>query len=220
LSLSHIRTVLFDFDGIIVDTEWAIYEEWHQLFREHGHPLPLETYNQCIGTDFDTWSPKTHLEELTGNSFDWHQLDESRNVEIRRNLEGAGLIPGVEEAVAAAERLGLKRAVVSSSSHDWVDGWLEKLEVAPRFQTTVCRGDAPRIKPAPDLYLEAARRLETDPSGCLVLEDSVNGSRAAKDAGMTVLAVPNRVTACCDFSLADGVISSLAELPALLDRAE
>ena len=73
--------VLFDFDGVLVDTEWAIYEAWHRTFRAHGHPLPLEIYTQCIGSDFDTWSPKTHLEELTGRSFDWHQLDEARQVD-------------------------------------------------------------------------------------------------------------------------------------------
>ncbi|NNC89949.1 MAG: HAD family phosphatase [Akkermansiaceae bacterium] len=210
------RALLFDFDGVIVDTEWAIYETWHDLFREHGHPLPLETYNQCIGSDFDSWSPKTHLEDLTGNSFDWHDLDESRNIEIRRTLEGSPAMPGVADAVAHATARGLKRAVVSSSSHDWVDGWLETIGLASEFDTTVCRGDAARIKPAPDLFLEAARRLAVDPADCLVIEDSVNGVRAALDAGMPVIAIPNRVTACCDFSIAHGVLPSLAQLPPLL----
>lgn len=205
--------ILFDFDGILVDTEWAIYEAWHRTFQREGHPLPLEVYTQCIGSDFDTWSPKTHLEELTGRAFDWHQLDASRQVEIRRDLEAAGPMPGV---VALLERLqggAARLGVVSSSSHEWVDGWLEKLRLRPYFDTVVCRGDAPRIKPAPDLWLEACRRLACEPGRVLAVEDSLNGVKSAKAAGLSVWAVPNRTTACLDFSLADAVLPTLEVFP-------
>lgn len=117
-------------------------------------------------------------------------------------------------AVALLERLsadGIPTAVVSSSSHHWVDGWLEKLGLAGYFRTTVCRGDAPQIKPAPDLYLEAARRLGVPPAECLVIEDSLNGLKSAQAAGMSVWVVPNRVTECLDFSPADRIFRSLAE---------
>jgi len=102
-------------------------------------------------------------------------------------------------------------AVVSSSSHQWVDGWLERLGLARFFETTVCRGDAPRIKPAPDLYLEAARRLGVSAADCLVIEDSLNGLRSARSAGMRVWAVPNRVTECLDFSEADRILESIGQ---------
>ncbi|MDE0826129.1 MAG: HAD family phosphatase [Akkermansiaceae bacterium] len=211
-------TVLFDFDGIIVDTEWAIYETWHALFLEQGHPLPLETYNQCIGSNFDTWSPETHLENLTGNSFDWHTLNTDRNIEIRKTLEGSTAIPGVLTALDWLREKSIPLAVVSSSSHDWVDGWIKKIGLTSYFTTTVCRGDAPKIKPAPDLYLEAARQLDLPPADCLVIEDSVNGIKSALAAGMQTIAVPNRVTACRDFSIAHRVLTSLEELPATLKR--
>lgn len=201
--------VLFDFDGVLVDTEWAIYEAWHRTFLAHGHPLPLETYTQCIGSDFDTWSPKTHLEELTGSSFDWHQLDEARQVEIRRDLEQAGPMPGVVPLLEKLTAAGIPLAVVSSSSHFWVDGWLEKLRLMQYFKTVVCRGDAPRIKPAPDLWLEAVRRLGLPAGECLAIEDSLNGVKSARAAGLKIWAVPNRTTACLDFSLADAVLPSL-----------
>ena len=106
--------------------------------------------------------------------------------------------------------------MASSSSHHWVDGWLDRLGLVSWFDTVVCRGDAPRIKPAPDLYLEAARRLGVNPSACLVIEDSLNGVKAAKAAGATVWAVPNRCTACLDFSLADAVLPELAAVRAAL----
>ena len=204
------KAVLFDFDGVLVDTEWAIYDAWHRTFQENGHPLPLEVYNQCIGSDFNTWSPKTHLEELTGAAFDWHDLDSKRQEKIESDLAGEGPMPGAVELLETLSSLSIPRAVVSSSSPHWVDGWLERLDLRKQFDQVVRRGDAPRIKPAPDLYLEAARRFGLDPAECLVIEDSLNGVKAAIAAGMPVWAVPNRVTACLDFSLADAVLGDLS----------
>jgi len=208
------KAVLFDFDGVLVDTEWAIYDAWHRTFLENGHPLSLEVYNQCIGSDFNTWSPKTHLEELTSAAFDWHDLDSKRQQEIVSNLAGEGPMPGAVELLEALTSLGIPRAVVSSSSPHWVDGWLQRLDLRKHFDQVVRRGDAPRIKPAPDLYLEAAKRFGLDPAECLVIEDSLNGVKAAIAAGMPVWAVPNRVTACLDFSLADAVLGDLSGVQA------
>lgn len=209
---SPIHAVFFDFDGLIVDTEWPIYQAWLDTFQENGHPLPLETFTQCIGTDFNTWSPKTHLEDLTGKTFDWDTLDIERQNKINRNLEGAPALPGIPEAVTAGATAGLKLAVVSSSSHGWVDNWLERISLFDPFHTTVCRGDAPRIKPEPDLYLEASRQFSIDPANCLVVEDSVNGLKAAQAAGMQSVAIPNRVTAGGDFSIADRIFETAHEL--------
>jgi HAD superfamily hydrolase (TIGR01509 family) len=208
--------VLFDFDGILVDTEWAIYDAWFRTFQAQGHPLPLEVYTQCIGSDFATWSPKAHLEELTGQAFDWHDLDARRQQEIVRDLAGAGPMPGARELLELLVARGVRRAVVSSSSHQWVDGWLDRLGLTNSFDVVVCRGDAAAIKPAPDLFLEAARRLNLAADQCLVIEDSMNGVKAAKAAGMPVWAVPNRVTACLDFSTAEAIFPSLEAIVARL----
>lgn len=214
------RALLYDFDGLIVDTEWPIYQAWLKTFQDHGHALPLEVFNQCIGTDFETWSPKTHLESLTGAPIEWSSLDDARQASIEKNLEGAQAMTGIPEAVEWGRKSGFLMGVVSSSSHRWVDGWLSKIDLLDHFDITVCRDDAPRIKPAPDLYLEAAQRLRIDPASCLVIEDSVNGIKAAKAAGMANVAIPNRVTSCCDFSLADHLIGSARELPAVIERIQ
>jgi HAD superfamily hydrolase (TIGR01509 family) len=208
--------VLFDFDGVLVDTEWAIYQAWLRTFQTHGHDLPLEIYTHCIGSDFATWSPKTHLEDLTGKAFDWHDLDTQRQQVIMSDLTHEGTMAGVIPLLEKLAQAGIRRAVVSSSSHQWVDGWLEKLALADHFETVLCRGDAPQIKPAPDLYLEAAKRLGLQPAECLVIEDSLNGMKSAKAANMKVWIVPNRVTAALDFSPAERVFSSLVELAAEL----
>lgn len=205
------KAVLFDFDGVLVDTEWAIYQSWKRVFEAHGQHLPLELYTRCIGSDFATWSPKTHLEELTGLAFDWHDLDARRQQEIMADLAHEGPMHGALEFLTTLKRAHIPCAVVSSSSHHWVDRWLDKINLTNYFQTIVCRGDAPRIKPAPDLFLEAARRLGIAATDCLVIEDSLNGLKAAKTAGMAVWVVPNRVTAGLDFSLAEQIFRSLAD---------
>lgn len=207
--------VLFDFDGVLVDTEWAIYQAWRRTFEAHDHDLPLEIYTRCIGSDFQSWSPKTHLEDLTGRAFDWHDLDARRQIDIHAELDGIGPMPGVRGLLEKLPDRSLPAAVVSSSSHQWVDGWLEKLGLLHHFHATVCRGDAPRIKPAPDLFLAAAERLAVDPRECLVIEDSLNGLSAAKAAGMQAWIVPNRVTRDLDFSAADRIFSSLEECAAV-----
>ena len=204
--------VLFDFDGILVDTEWAIYQAWVSTFRDHGQELPLSLYTRCIGSDFDAWSPKTYLEDLTQLGFDWVKMDADRQVGIRSALEQEGPIHGVVDLLGEIREKGIPAAVVSSSSHFWVDGWLEKLNLREFFTEVVCKGDAPRIKPAPDLYLEAARRLDVEAGECLVIEDSLNGLVSAHAAGMRAWIVPNRVTAGLDFGLADRVLADFAEL--------
>jgi HAD superfamily hydrolase (TIGR01509 family) len=212
----NFAAVLFDFDGVLVDTEMAIYQAWRRTFLEHGHDLPLSLYTRCIGSDFDTWSPKTHLEELTGRGFDWHQLDATRQREIESALAGQGAMPGAAALLENLAGRDVTRAVVSSSSHHWVDGWLGRLDLARHLPLTICRGDAPRIKPAPDLFLEAARQLDVAPEACLVVEDSANGLLAASAAGMTTWIVPNDVTRDLDFSLAQRVLASLEEVAELL----
>ncbi|MGJ8644557.1 MAG: HAD family hydrolase [Luteolibacter sp.] len=208
--------ILFDFDGVIVDTEWAIYQAWLRTFQREGQDLPLSLYCRCIGSDFDTWSPKTHLENLTGREFDWEVKDADRQVEIRAELEGYGSMPGIIESLTAAEKRGIQLAVVSSSSHSWVDGWLDKLGLTGHFKEIVCKGDAPRIKPAPDLYLETARKLDLAAENCLVIEDSLNGMISAQAASMRAWIVPNRVTSVIDFSSAERVFANFEEMNATL----
>lgn len=207
--LQNCKAVLFDFDGIIIDSEWPIYQTWKQVFAHEGHILKLETYVQCIGSDFDTWSPEKHLESLTGKSYDWQTINSKRQVTLEADLQDAQTLPGVRELIAKIKADGKKIAIVSSSSHRWVDTWLEKLDLIKDMDQVVCKGDAPHIKPAPDLYLEAVKRFNIHASKCLVLEDSLNGVKAAKAAHCPAIAIPSRLTNCLDFSTADAEIQSL-----------
>lgn len=206
------RALLFDFDGVILDTEWPIYQTWLTFFQKHDQDLPLETYIKCIGSDFETWSPEKHFEDLTGLTPDWEAFNISRNVEIRAAVAKLEIMPGLCNLLTFAAEQNLPCAVVSSSSHTWVDGWLEKHDLTDSFSKIICRGDAPRIKPAPDLFIEAYRQLELPAAECLVIEDSKNGMLAAHAAGCPVAAIPNRITTCIDFSAAFAQFTSLPEL--------
>ncbi len=214
-----IAAVMFDFDGVLVDTEWAIYQAWSRTYQDYGQRLELADYTRCIGSDFATWSPKNQLEELTSLEFDWTALDAIRQQEIMRDLEPEGAMSGAEKCLAVLQAARIPCAVVSSSSHAWVDTWLEKIKLRDYFSAVVCRGDAPRIKPAPDLFFEAARCLGVAPQNTLVLEDSLNGLRAAKAAGMKTWIVPNRITTGLDFSTADGVFPNLGEVASRLTKS-
>ena len=208
---SQISAILFDFDGVILDTEWPIYESIRQVFLDNGHDLPLEEYVQCIGSDFNIWSPEARLEELTGKTFDWETISVTRNIWIREEIARFDAMPGVRESLAFCRENKIKTAIVSSSNHQWVDGWLDKLGLMGSFDHIVARDDAERIKPAPDLYLEAIRRFDLPPSECLVIEDSLNGLKSAHEAGCPVAAIPNRITSCIDFSAAEFQYVSLVE---------
>ncbi|BET66139.1 HAD family hydrolase [Opitutales bacterium ASA1] len=207
-----LRAVCFDFDGLILDTESACFGSWQWLFREHGHEYPLVEYLRIVGSDYGENNPRLLLDRQVGRSLDWSALDVLRHEEERRL--GAHLVikPGIRELVAEATRLGLKRAVVSSSTLQWVRGHLDRHGLLASFHLLVTREDAARVKPAPDLYLEAARRLEIEPHEAIAFEDSHNGSLAARRAGLRCVAVPNEVTASQDFAHADARVESLAGL--------
>jgi HAD superfamily hydrolase (TIGR01509 family) len=211
-----IRAFLFDFDGLIIDTELAARAGWERLYREHGHELPADLWATLVGTTHAPWDPRAHLEELVGEPLEWDALNERRYAHEIALIEAEELRPGIEEYLAAARRDGLKRAIVSSSTRRWVDMHLERLEQAVGWDA-ICTadGDPARAKPAPTLYLEALELLGVAAHQAVAFEDSPHGVRAAKAAGVFCVAIPNEVTR--DLGLeeagADLVLESLADLP-------
>jgi HAD superfamily hydrolase (TIGR01509 family) len=207
-----LRGLLFDFDGLIVDTETPSRASWQELYREHGHELPLDRWATLVGTD-GGWDPFETLEELVG-PVDRVALRERRLARELELGEIEELRPGVLEYLEEAERRGLATAIVSSSSNWWIDRHLGRLERAEHFDAIVAaNGDEERAKPRPTLYLEALDRLGLGAEEAVAFEDSPNGVRAAKAAGLFCVAVPNGVTATLALDEADLVVASLAELP-------
>lgn len=206
------NAVLFDFDGVIVDTEWPIYEAWADIYKSEGQHLAPEVYVQCVGSDFDTWSAETHLEELTGKSYDWDAINPPKQEKIKNALSSPKLLPGVLATLESCKNQNIPVTIVSSSTHEWVDSFVDKVEIKHLIRCTICREDAAKIKPAPDLYLEAIKQLAIPANQCLVIEDSLNGTKAGVSAGCQTCVVPSKLTASLDFSIADAVIKSLHDL--------
>jgi len=211
-----IRALIFDFDGLILDTETPDYVAWRDLYREFGQDLPIETWGQIVGGNSATnFEPLPHLEQLTGRDLSLLELP-ARASERRLDLINAQApLPGVADALVAAHEEGLRLAVASSSPHDWVDSHLTRLGLLDNFEAVVCREDvAPgRTKPHPDLFLKALAALNARADETLVFEDSPNGVRAARAAGIFVVSVPNPLTAQLPFDGEDLRLESLADLP-------
>ncbi len=211
------KAVIFDFDGVLVDTEWAIYQSWVWVFDGEGVPLPLDLFNQCLGSGYTHWNPGDYLEEITGKKYDWESINNARQERIYADLSQAGLMPGAIDLLDYCSNLHLPLAVASSSSHRWVDGWLQKLGIADRFVSVLCRDDGLPVKPDPALYLETLKRLQLPATSCLVIEDSQNGTLAAARAGIPVIAISNRVTENADFSPATLRLSCLKDVISTLE---
>jgi HAD superfamily hydrolase (TIGR01509 family) len=216
-----IRGLLFDFDGLLVDTETPSRLVWEELYREHGHELPRDQWATLVGTIGAPFDPFGHLEELVGRPLDEQQLNTRRRAREYELIGLEELRPGVEDYFAEAERLGLRTAVVSSSDDEWIARHLGRLVHLERLDAIVAaNGDTERAKPQPDLYLDALDRLKLKPDEAIAFEDSPNGVTAAKAAGLICVAVPNPITATLALDDADLVLESLADvsLPELLDR--
>jgi HAD superfamily hydrolase (TIGR01509 family) len=207
-----IDAVVYDLDGVIVDSEHVWDEVRQQLAEERGRGWHDRASRDMMGMSSVEWSRYMH--DVIG----LEETPEEINAEVVRRLEAIyrerlPLIPGAVEAVRAlAERWPL--GLASSSNRELIDFVLEVSSLDRFFRATVSSEEVPRGKPAPDVYLEAARRLEVAPERCAAVEDSEAGIRSAKAAGMRVIAIPNPhfPPAAEALAAADVVLESVAEL--------
>lgn len=206
------QLVIFDFDGLILDTEAPVYDVWQAIYLEHGHQLDFARWAQCIGTA-DTFDPCLDLEALVGRPLDPAPLRQRHRTQVDALIAAQPVLPGVREYVNAAHRLGLRLGVASSSSRAWVEGHLARLGLRERFDVVRCADDVARVKPDPALYLAVLEATGVAAPQAVALEDSPNGVLAAKRAGLTCVAVPNPLTVRLDLAAADLRLASLADVP-------
>jgi HAD superfamily hydrolase (TIGR01509 family) len=207
-----IEAVVFDLDGVLLDTEELWDEARRRLAEERGARWPDDAQRAMMGMSSPEWSRYMH--EVIGLP----EPPEQISAEVVRRLEALyrerlPLVPGALEAV---RRIGARwpLGIASSSNRPLIDLFLELTGTRDLFRATVSSEEAERGKPAPDVYLEAAGRLGVDPASCAAIEDSENGIRSASAAGLRVAAIPNRVFPPSEeaLSLAGGVLDSLDEL--------
>ncbi len=206
------RGIIFDFDGVLVDTEWAIYQSWVQLYAREGQQISIATYSPCLGAGYSHWNPADYLEKLTGKKYDWEVETPARQAVLEADLARNGLMPGAIELLDWCADQGIGLTVASSSSRRWVQGWLERLGIYDRFAGVFTRTDGYPVKPDPSLFLAAQQCLGLPKEDCLIIEDSENGTISARNAGIPCVAIPNRMTESSDLSRATYQLPSLSAL--------
>jgi beta-phosphoglucomutase-like phosphatase (HAD superfamily) len=207
--MADIDALIFDFDGLIIDSETPLFEIWQDIYREHGGALAFDDWQHALGT-VGGFDPYADLLARTGVRLERETLAPIIRTRHVDRCKVMPLLPGVGELIDAARAAGLRTAVASSSAIDWVGPFLEQHGLFARLDAVCTRDDVTRVKPAPDLFLLAAERLGVEASRCVVFEDSPNGLRAARAAGMWAVAVPNALTRALPMPDPDLVLDSLA----------
>ena len=215
-----IQAVVFDLDGVLIDSEHVWDEVREELARERGGRWHDRAQADMMGMSSPEWSRYMH--DVLGLPESPREI----NDEVVRRMEARyrNHLPLVEGAVDAVRRLSgsFRLALASSSNRPLIDAVLEAAGLVHEFEVTVSSEEVARGKPAPDVFLETTRRLGVKPASCAAIEDSGNGLRAARAAGMRVIAIPNRRYPPSPeaLELADAVLDSLADLDAQAVAAE
>lgn len=210
-----IKALLFDFDGLILDTETPEFVIWQAMYREYGQELQAEKWGQIVGgwgtSHFDA---AENLAELAGDGVTPDILRARYRSKGDAAILQQPILPGVVDYLDEARRLGLHLSIASSSPHSWVDMHLSRLKLADRFDVIICSDDVPpgRTKPFPDLFLKALDAAEANADEAIVFEDSPNGVNAARAAGISVVWVPNPVTALLKANGANLTLKSLHDM--------
>jgi HAD superfamily hydrolase (TIGR01509 family) len=212
------KILVFDFDGVIIDTEKARYDAWQKVFMEYGCNLPLSEWQKNIGRAAYVANPFVMLREMAGehlNDAILHEKARKCEMEAVADLQ---LLPGVKILIESAANEGFGIAIASSSTREWVHGHLKRLSIDHFFQTLVCREDTLSHKPFPEPYLTAAKRLGCKPQNGIAIEDSPLGILSAIEAGFYCIGVPCSITKSMDLSHAHQCMDSLENIDMILNR--
>jgi HAD superfamily hydrolase (TIGR01509 family) len=209
-----LKALIFDFDGLILDTETPEVLVWQSIYRDYGFELPIDEWEKTIGgygiSNFDA---ADHLSLLSQGRLDTISSRARYRRECDEIIHASPVLPGVMNMLEQAKENGLKIAVGSSAPHSWVDSHVRRLGILDYFDSIICQDDVPpgRTKPNPDIFLKALDQLNVMKEAAVVFEDSPNGVTAARRAEIFVVAVPNPMTAKIGVT-GDITVSSLAEL--------
>ncbi len=217
MSLRPLQAAFFDMDGLIIDTETLDFRAWQETLAEHGYALRMEHWLGVVGT----WGGFEGMYDAVGVEQSERQgirdAKRGRFIEmVRANLDP---LPGFASLHADLRARDVLTAVVSTASRNWVDIVLGEMGIVDDFHFTLSGDDAENGKPAPDLYVLACERARAQAAACVVFEDSAHGVRAAVDAGIPAVAVPNGITSAQSFDHASARVDSLEAVDsALLER--
>jgi putative hydrolase of the HAD superfamily len=217
---SPVQALIFDFDGLLMDTESTLLQSWDYEWRQHGLELDPAGFFAEHGGDMSE-QRYAQLARAVGPDFDRAASHARRNAYRERLHDGLEPAPGIRDWFDQAEARGLRLAVASSSPEDWVRGHLERAGLAARIEVMACGNEVAAHKPDPAVYRLALHRLAVEPGRAVAFEDTPHGVAAAQAAGLFCVAVPNPFAAAERFAAADLVLPSAAAatLDQVLERA-
>jgi HAD superfamily hydrolase (TIGR01509 family) len=207
-----LKAVVFDFDGLILDTETPEFESFRAMYLDHGMELSIDVWSQCIGTDGSLFEPYQYLEQCLGKPFDIEAARMRRRERFTEYMSQALPRLGVVEYLQEAQSSGLSIGLASSSRKAWVIGYLEQYGLLDYFQCIRTREDVEKVKPDPALYVKVLECLGALPGEAIAFEDSPNGLLAAKQAGMYTVIVPNELTSTLIFGNYDLRLNSMSDM--------
>jgi len=204
-----IKAVIFDFDGLIVDTESVWFDAYKEVLHRYEVELTLQKFSEVVGTsdeilfDFINSNLKEPIEK--------ELIEQMAKELVDEKLLEPSLRESVEDYLISAKNAGLQIALASSSSREWVESFLKKLNIYEYFSVIKTKDDVKKVKPDPELYLKAIEEIGVQVSEAISFEDSLNGLIAATKAGLHCVIVPNQVTSHLEFENHSLRLSSMAE---------
>ena len=207
-----IKAIIFDFDGLILDTETPDFSAWKSVFDKYQIPFPLDEYMAGIGRTYNDHGPIEYILSHTNESLTENIILDDFNQLRDEFIDKETLCDGILEYLKAAKDLNLLIGLASSSKSEWVVPHLENFEIRDYFDVISTLDFVSLPKPDPELYSRTLDLLSIKPSEAIALEDSCNGILAAKAAGLYAIAIPNQVTKISDFSHADMCLKSLTDM--------
>ncbi|MDO7908300.1 HAD family hydrolase [Paenibacillus sp. JX-17] len=205
------KAVVFDFDGLILDTETAWFRAFSQVLLEYNMELGMDVFSQGIGTHGSTL--QDHIESVLEQPGIYREIAQKAYEIHKTEVAELQEREGVREYLESARQQGLKIGLATSSNREWIERFLQRLGLLDYFEQIRTSDDVELVKPDPELYVQVVAALGVEPHEALAFEDSLNGLKAAKAAGLSCVIVPNPVTANLAFEHYDLRLQSMLDQP-------
>lgn len=206
-----IKAIIFDMDGLMVDTEPLYSQAMQEIAQRRNKCFTLELKQKMMGR-LGIESMRIFKDALGLNESPEEILKEREKIYEKLITQDVKPMPGLFNLLELLNKMGLRKAIASSSKRRWVELIITKLGITNEFEVIVSGEEVEHGKPHPDIYLLVAKKLNITPNECLVVEDSLSGVEAAKAANMTCIVIPNQFTQGLNFSYADILLNSLEEI--------
>lgn len=220
MSKEQITSVIFDMDGLMFDTETVCYQSYVKASHEEGRELPLPVYKRTLGLNRADIKA-VYMRYFAGDEAFVDRIMEKEKAYSLQYMRAHGVPKkdGLDTLLSYLQERGMKIAVASSSHRETVVDLITRADVADCFSAVCCGDEVREAKPHPEIFLRAAKKLDADPKNALVLEDSKNGLKAAKAAGIRSILIPDMLEPDAEMrTLATEIRVSLSEVPAYIDE--